>query len=396
MTKPVADTREDLIKRLLTPTGLVVLVLAVALAGYALAKPKHAFDTITYLGCTYKALSGEDWASVQRQTYAHLRKVFPEPVYREVTESPPGISPYRTHLASDPEVFRQRLGAACYKLGFVAPMVGLSTLGMDPYLAARLLAAIPAAAFFAVAGLWLAARLPGRFAVPLALAAAFAGLVQTARYEYPDGLTALTVGAALICFAEARLRAACAFFLAAVLVRMDAILYFGAFLGFAVFLAGQERRLRFWEAVPWGLAALAIYGVITGLMETPGFVNVFYHSFIAQQLYLIDAEVTLSVSQYIDVLARQVGVVAGKSAKYPVLIGLAVAAYALSFSTAATRAAGDLALVSLLMVSFHFLFIPWFDTRYYAAPYMMVVAGFGIVAFHRGARWLAERRAGRT
>lgn len=384
------------IKRFLTPAGLAIALLAVALAGYALAKPKYAFDTITYLGCTFKALSGEDWASTQRLTYDHLRRVFPEANFREATESPPGISPYRSIVANDPDAFRQNVKVGCYKLGFVGPVVGLSVLGVDPYLATRLMAAIPAAAFFVLAGLWLTTRLPGPVAVPLAVAGAFAGLLQTARYEYPDGMTALMIGAALICFAEARLRAACALFLAAMVVRMDAILYFGAFLGFSVFLAGQGRRLRFREAVVWGVAALALYGAISTVMETPSFTNVFYHSFISQQPYLIEADLTVSLSQYFDVLERQVGVVAGKSAKYPVLIGLAVSAYALSFTVPRVRALGDLALVSLLLVAFHFLFIPWFDTRYYAAPYMLIVCGFGVVVFHCAADWYRNRQARRV
>lgn len=373
-------------------TGLVVLFLSIALAVYAFAKPKYAFDTITYLGCTYKAVTGEEWPVVQRMTYEHLKLVFPDRVYREVTESPTGISPYRTKLATDPEVFRQRLGAACYKLGFVGPMVGLTLVGVDPYVAARILAVIPATLFFAIATLWLCRKLPGVAAIPVSIAAAFTGLVQTARYEYPDGLTAIAVGLALICFAESRARLTCVCFLAAMIVRMDAILYFGAFLGFSVFLAGADRRIRFGEAVLWGAAALAIYGTISGVMETPSFTNAFYHSFIAQRPYLIDANVVLTISDYVDVLVRQIGVVAGKSAKYPVLIALAAAAYILSFKVREDRFAGDLALVSLLMVTFHFLFIPWFDTRYYAAPYMMVVCGFGIVVYSLGREWVEKRR----
>lgn len=364
-----------------------MVLLATVFAGVSLASPKYAFDTITYLGCTFKAVTGDDWSAVQTRTYAHLKQSFPDRYYREVTESPPGISPYRSLLTSDPEVFRQRLSAACYKVGFVAPMIALTYIGIDPYLAARLLAAVPAALAFGLVGIWLAGAMPAGAAIPVAIVGLLAGLFQTARYEYPDGMTALAVAGALVCFAEAHLRPACLCFLAAMVVRMDAILYFGAFLGVAVFLATGPRRMRFLEAFLWGVAALALYAAISLPLDTPRFEAVFWHSFIAQQPYLLDTEVTVSLGQYLDVMERQVQMVAGKSAKYPLLIACAIAAYVLTFRDQRLRAYGETALASLLMVSFHFLFIPWFDTRYYAAPYMMIVCCLGVVAWHEGVRF---------
>ncbi len=369
-----------------------IVLLAVVFAGLSLATPKYAFDTITYLGCTYKAVTGKDWPEVQRLTYEHLKESFPERVYREVTESPPGISPYRSTLATDPEAFRQRLSAACYKLGFVGPMIALTYAGVDPYLAARILAAIPAALAFALVGLWLARTVPAPAAIPIAVAGLFAGLFQTARYEYPDGMTALAIAGALVCFAEGKLRPACLCFLAAMVVRMDAILYFGAFLGVATFLAGGDRRMRFLEAVGWGLGALALYAAISLPLDTPRFEAVFWHSFISQQPYLLETDVSVSAAQYFEVLQRQVVMVAGKSAKYPMLIVFALLAYTLAFRDRDLRGYGETALASLLMVSFHFLFIPWFDTRYYAAPYMMIVCCLGVVVWRIGA---ARLRTGR-
>ncbi|WP_425404960.1 hypothetical protein [Hwanghaeella sp.] len=361
-----------------------ILALAVVFAGLSLATPKYAFDVIYYLGCAFKSTSEGDWPEVHRQTYDHLRKSVPEDVYRGLTESPPGIGPYRSTVAQDPEAFRQQLSVACYKLGFVLPMAAMAHAGVDPYLAARILAAIPAALAFALVGLWLAGKVPAPLAVPLAVAGLFAGLFQTARYEYPDGMTALAIAGALLCFAEARLRAACACFLAAMVIRMDAILYFGAFLGFAVFLASGDRRMRLLEAVGWGLAALALYAVIAIPLGTPGYQAVFTHSFIFQQPYLLTTEVTVTPAQYVEVLVRQVQMVAAKSGKYPMLIALALLAFGFSFRNKALRPYGETALLSLLLVCFHFLFIPWFDTRYYAAPYMFIVCCFGIVAWHVG------------
>jgi hypothetical protein len=367
------------------PRWAVVLaaVLAIALAAHALAKPKYGWDLMTYVGCAFQALGSGDWTESHRRTFEYLPTVLPAPVFEHMTTSPPGIGSYRSIVTSDPEAWRQRLGAACYKIGYVAPVVGLSALGVDPYLSTRIMAAIPAAAFLFVAALWMSGRIPPAVALPLAVIAAFAGLFQTARYEYPDGMTALAIGGALLCFASDRTRWACILFLAAIVVRADAILYFGMFLGFAVFLADRPRRLRFLEAVPWGLAALALWGAINWGFDMPSFVQAFHHSFIANQPYLTGAAVTLTPADYLEVMARQVDMVANKSAKYPVLIGLALAAAALSWRHPAARPAGELALVSLLLVVFHFLFIPWFDTRYYAAPYFLIVAGFGMVLWHR-------------
>lgn len=369
-----------------------ILLLSVVFAGLSLATPKYAFDAIFYLGCAFKSVPGGDWPDVHRMTYEHVKKSFPERVYREVTESPPGINPYRATVASDPEAFRQQLSVACYKLGFVQPMIALTRAGLDPYLAARILAAVPAAIAFALVALWLARKVAAPVALPLAVAGLFAGLFQTARYEYPDGMTALAIAGALICFAEGRLRPACACFLAAMVVRMDAILYFGAFLGVATFLATGERRMRFLEAFAWGLGALALYAAIALPLGAPGYQAVFWHSFISQQPYLLDLDATITVADYMEVLVRQVHMVAAKSGKYPLLIALALLAYGLAFRDKVLRAYGETALLSLLMVCLHFLFIPWFDTRYYAAPYMMIVVCFGVVAWRIAAERFAKAR----
>ncbi len=369
----------------------VILLLSVVFAGLSLATPKYAFDAIFYLGCAFKAVPGGDWPDVHRMTYDHLKKSFPERVYREVTESPPGINPYRSTVATDPEAFRQQLSVACYKLGFVQPMIALTRAGLDPYLAARVLAAVPAAIAFALVALWLTTKMAPPLAIPLAVAGLFAGLFQTARYEYPDGMTALAIAGALVCFAEGRLRLACACFLAAMVVRMDAILYFGAFLGVATFLATGARRMRFLEAFAWGLGGLALYAAIALPLNTPSYQAVFWHSFISQQPYLLDLDAKISLADYSEILVRQVHMVAAKSGKYPMLIALALIAYGLAFGDKALRGFGETALLSLLMVCLHFLFIPWFDTRYYAAPYMMIVCCFGVVAWQVARARIAAR-----
>lgn len=361
----------------------LAVALSVALATYALIKPKYGWDVTTYVGCAFHALEGGSWSETHSRTYDYLKQRFPEPVFREMTTSPPGISTYRTIIATDPEAYRQRLSASCYKIGFMAPVIALTAAGVDVFLATRLTAAIPAALFLLIATLWICRWVPPGWGMALGLLCALTGLLQTARYEYPDGLTALTVGGAVLAFSMARTRLACALFLSAMIVRADAIVYFGMFLFFAVFLAAPERRLRFRESLVWGFAALCLWFVISRLMETPSYAAAFHHSFVANNPYLLDFDGTLSPALYLEILARQVGVVAGKSAKYPLLIAMACAAAMLSWRDSALRVQGEVALLCLMMVSFHFLFIPWFDTRYYAAPYFLIAAAFGIVLYRR-------------
>lgn len=368
------------------------LFLALALAVYALANPKYGWDVTTYIGCTFHALEGESWEATHETTYAYLNERFPEPIIREMTTSPPGISPYRSIIATEPEAFRQRLSASCYKVGFMAPVIAMAAIGVDPFWATRITAAVPAALFLLIATIWLCRRIPAYAALPLSLVAGFSGLLQTARYEYPDGLTALCIGGAILAFADRRVRLACGLFLAAMIVRADAILYFGMFLGFAVFLAGAERRLRFLEAIPWGLAALALWFSISAVMETPSFAAAFHHSFISNTAYLLDSKPDLTLPAYLEVMQRQVNMVAGKSAKYPVLIALALLAAALTWRAKEQRYIGEVALLSLSLVVFHFLFIPWFDTRYYAAPYYLITAGFGLALYAVLKNKLPDRR----
>lgn len=363
--------------------------LSVALVAYALLKPKYGWDVTTYVGCAFHALDGADWSETHAKTYAYLSDRFPEAVFREMTTSPPGISTYRSIIATDPEAYRQRLSASCYKIGFMAPVIALTAAGMDVFLATRVSAAVPAGLFLFVAALWISRKIPPAWALPLAALCAWTGLLQTARYEYPDGLTALCVGGAVIALASTRIRLACALFLAAMVVRADAIVYFGMFLFFAVFIAAPERRLRFRESLIWGIAALCLWAAVSKIMTTPSYAAAFHHSFIANNPYLLDFDGTLTFEIYWEVLIRQIGVVAGKSAKYPALIVMALATAVLSWRSRALRVQGEVALVCLMMVSFHFLFIPWFDTRYYAAPYFLIAAAFGIVLYRRIAQRVA-------
>lgn len=369
----------------------LAVALTLALTAYALIKPKYGWDVTTYIGCAFHALEGGSWADTHARTYDYLRDRFPEPVFREMTTSPPGISIYRSIIATDPEAYRQRLSASCYKIGFMAPVIALTAVGVDVFMATRLSAAVPAGLFFLIATLWICRRLPPVWGIPLAVLCAMTGLLQTARYEYPDGLTALCVGGAVLAFASARTRLACALFLAAMIVRADAIVYFGMFLFVAVFLAAPDRQLRFRESLAWGIAALGLWVVISRIMETPSYAAAFHHSFVANNPYLLEFEEALTPALYFDVLIRQIGVVAGKSVKYPLLIVMAVSAAVLSWRSTALRVHGEIALVCFLMVSFHFLFIPWFDSRYYAAPYFLIAAVFGIVLYRRVTTRSTER-----
>ncbi len=365
----------------------VVTVLCLALAIYAFAKPKYGWDVTNYVGCTFHALDLIDgtasWPETHAKTYTYLEATFPEAIYREMTTSPPGISPYRSIIATDPEAFRQRLSASCYKLGFIAPVITLAAIGVDPFMATRIVAVVPATLFFGLALLWMSKRAPPLIVLPLGLLGALTGLLQTARYEYPDGMTALFIGAALMAFSENRSRIAACLFLATIVVRADAILYFGMFLAYATFLADPSRRLPFRTSFWFGLAALALYESIALAMTTPSFQAAFYHSFIANMPYLLGEHPHLTLSMYLEVLTREIGVVASKSAKYPALIAMALATALLARGHHALNEYRDVAVVALLMVSFHFLFIPWFDTRYYAAPYLLIMVCFGLALYGR-------------
>lgn len=363
---------------------LVLILLTAVFLYYAFSKPKYAFDVIPYTGCIYAALQDGpvDWGQAHQDAYQHLKSKFPEDVYKHVTQSSPTISRYREILATDPEAFRQRaIGSSCYKIGFLAPVVGLVKVGVPVYQALQIVGAVPAGLFFFIVGIWLAGRYHVLLWIPLLIVGSLTGLLQTARYEYPDGLTALLIGGALIGFVERRLSLACFLFLTVLLVRVDAILYFGAFLGYVVFIAQKQSRMRFLTSLPWGCAALLIYFAIALYFETPSFSALFYHSYYAQIPYLLDFKETISVSFYFTELWEQMKMVASKGWKYPLLALGALGALIIGVMIPKTRSFGDLSAVSLSMVVFHFFFIPWFDTRYYAALYMMIVIGFGLALF---------------
>ncbi|MDF1750176.1 MAG: hypothetical protein P1V34_15000, partial [Alphaproteobacteria bacterium] len=356
----------------------VLICLTLVFAGLSLLKPKYAWDSTQYIGCVLSALHGGTWEEKHARTYAYLSQHFPEKVYRDLTTAPPGISTYREFMAESAKAFELTQPVYCYKIGFVWPAIALTWMGVDPHWALRLLSAIPAAILFGLTGAWLCRRVDARMALPITLLGLGFMLYQTARYEYPDSLTALVLGCAMMAHSKAMPRAVGLLLLAAIIVRADAIIYVGAYLGVATFFCQKPRKLAFWSsAVPWGITALLLYAGIVSSMNPPGYQAVFSHSLISQTPFLQDSNAVISIDIYLSILSRQLGYLLVDGFKLLLIAPIVLLGYWISRKYPDLQVYGEIGAISVAMVALHFIIFPYYDPRYYAGPYLMMVVGGG-------------------
>ncbi|WP_420724656.1 MULTISPECIES: hypothetical protein [unclassified Hwanghaeella] len=363
-----------------TPVTGILLCLVLTFATLSLLKPKYAWDSTHYIGCILSALHGGTWDEKRERTYSYLSQHYPENVYRDLTTAGPGISTYREYMSQSAKAFELTQPVYCYKIGFVWPAIALTWMGVDPHWALRLLSALPAAVLFGMTAVWLCRRVDARIAIPLSLLGMGFMLYQTARYEYPDSLTALALGAAMITHAKAMPRATGLLLLAAITVRADAIIFVGAYLGVATFFCQGPRRMPFWQAsVPWGIASLLLYAGIVAVMNPPGYKAVFSHSLISQTPYLQISEPIITFEIYLKILIRQLGYLMVDGIKFVLIAPLVLVAYWISRQHRNLQIYGEIGAVSVAMVALHFIIFPYYDPRYYTAPYLMMVVGGGTV-----------------
>ncbi|MEQ8604710.1 MAG: hypothetical protein RIB45_15460 [Marivibrio sp.] len=377
-------------------------VLAAALfAAILAAGPKHNWDMIPYIACADGLADAEkDPAALQSAAYRAVRAAVPPETYRELTDPIGWANTYRKTLASDPRAFAETLPVYCYKLAYVAAIAGVSAFGVAPPTAAFLVSASAAAAAVLLLGLWLGRRI-GALGPPVLIVAAMAGLYQTARYATPDAMLALLLIGGLIAYAEGRVRLGAAILTAALLVRMDAIVYLGAYLAIAGGGALRGRagfRAQARVIAPLaGFAALglALYAAIGAWIEPPGYRAVFVHSFIANIPMLASADPPLAFSTYLDVLGARSLEVLERGAKLPILILLTAAALLATRAEddPARRRAAQAAGLALAAAALHFLIFPWYSTRYYAGHLAIMTAG-ALVALLPVAASLAARHLG--
>ncbi|MAL76917.1 MAG: hypothetical protein CMM62_18255 [Rhodospirillaceae bacterium] len=363
-----------------TPVIGILFCLVLTFATLSLLKPKYAWDSTHYIGCILSALQGGTWEEKRERTYSYLSQRYPPDVYRDLTTAGPGISTYREFMSKSAKAFELTQPVYCYKIGFVWPAIALTWMGVDPHWALRLLSAIPAAVLFGMTAVWLCRRMDARIAIPLSLMGMGFMLYQTARYEYPDSLTALALGAAMIAHGKAMPRTTGLLLLAAITVRADAIIFVGAYLGVATFFCQGPRRMPFWQAaVPWGIVSLLLYAGIVAVMNPPGYKAVFSHSLISQTPFLQISEPIVTFEIYLEILIRQLGYLMVDGIKLLIIAPLVLVAYWISRRHTELQIYGEIGAISVAMVALHFIIFPYYDPRYYSAPYLMMVVGGGTV-----------------
>jgi len=382
--------------------GAAVLTLALAIAVLA-AGPKHNWDMIPYIACADRLADGPaDAAALQADAYAAVRAAVPPATYRELTDPIGWANTYRQTVAADPDAFAETLPVYCYKLAYVAAIAGLSALGVAPPSAAFLVSAAAAAAAALLLGLWLGRRI-GAIGPAVLIVAVLGGLYQTARYATPDAMLALFVIGGLIAYTEGRVKGGAAILTAALLVRLDAIVYLGVYLAIAGL--GVLRRKRTLQARATALLPLAgfaalglgVYAAIGAWIQPPGYRAVFVHSFIANIPMLASADPPLAFATYLEVLGARSLEVLARGAKLPALVLLTLAAVALARDgERASRRAAQAAAIALAAMTAHFVIFPWYSTRYYAG-HLAIMTAAALVALQpvvaaASARHLASLR----
>lgn len=340
----------------------LVLAFCAALAVLAVQRPLHNWDMIGYVAAARSYTTPEP-ERIRTEVYDLLARSVPAERYDVLTRGE-----VRHARATDPESLGQFLPLYRIRVAYVATVLGLWELGVNPFLATRLVSAVCAAlAIVVLALLFPVPRHPAAVLLipPIALASGFWLL---SRYSTPDAWAAL---AACVCYAlTLRGRGLVLFALPlSLLVRTDMLLLALCFLVY--FWIGRRFDRR------WILASAAITtALFLGIhryFDYYGWRTLFTLDFLEYTAYPARLEPLVTPESYWTVLRSR----SGDLLQWPfaflagaVLTGLfgvlRLSGGSLRRLSTTETDAGFVLVSSLVYAVIHFLVFPDPSTRFYA------------------------------
>jgi hypothetical protein len=367
---------------------LLFLFAACCAIWLSIAKPLHNWDVIPYIAAA-KAFEEPDVASLQRFTYAELRRVLPAPLYedmaREQDVGPGRGGPYRHAASTDPAVFAEILPSYRIRPLYNGAVYLLYKAGVDIEFATHFAPAVALAAGFGF--LYLAAR--RRVAAPLAcllvpLALLF-GVFDLARFSTPDGFAFCAWTLCIWLYLDERRTALWIALPAILAIRTDLILF-----TLPLYVALFMRDHAHWRATLVSVAAtLAVHFGIIDYWKHPGWKSMFACSLVTEFRCVHPATQApgLTLPQYTGALADGAMklLVDVDFVLYLVLLvaGICLLRMSGAARTGASTQARTLILVCVAYIVTRFLGMPAEWERFFPAAYLM--SAFGVL-------WLASVR----
>jgi hypothetical protein len=288
---------------------LVMTVIALAIAGYAIYRPAGNADLIEYIAVVHQ-WEGATGADLNTDTYTDLDQLLDDQQFADVTGrqgiTALGRDAYLQTIKADPEALRQQLPFYSVKPLYPALMAALGVVGVPLGFGSVLISAAAYAALVLLLFRW-ASRHVGEWSavILVSLIALAAPFWILARLSTPDALALLIVMSGLYVLLEWRRPGlALAILVVAILARPNAVVAVLAIAAVAV-LARPASGIR----IAWPRAAIAAVGGIalylglTVWSGNYGYATLFYHAVVGYLPFPADGAPPLSILEVLRIYA---------------------------------------------------------------------------------------------
>ena len=282
---------------------LVMAVIALGIAGYAIYRPAGNADLIHYIAVVHQ-WEGVTGAELNAETYADLDALLDDDHFADVTGGQGitelGRDDYLAKIRADPEALRQQLPFYSVKPLYPALMAALDLVGVPLGFGSVLISAAAYAALVLLLFRWVSRHIGEWPAVVLATLIALAAPYWIlARLSTPDALALLIGMSGLYVLLEWRRPGlAMAILLVAILARPNAVV---AVLAIAVItvLARPEAGIRLaWPRAALAAAAgVALYVGLTVWSGNYGYATLFYHAVVGYLSFPADGAPPLAIGE---------------------------------------------------------------------------------------------------
>jgi hypothetical protein len=238
--------RKPNISREIARSVLVRAIFGFVLATFATLAyfvPYYDWDLAAYVGCAI-ASHESDPATIHGNTYAALRREFPEDAYKEIVAS----SDFRRDVAQNPQHFFQQLRFYRIRSLYIRAVIALHALGLGYVAAAQLISITAFAGIGLLLFIWTSGRVgEAAAAICVSLLLFTPVLFTSARTGSPDALSALLVllGTYLLVEGKAAV-SGMALLPISLFIRTDNILYVALFCCWRAWLQSTKRLRAYW------------------------------------------------------------------------------------------------------------------------------------------------------
>jgi hypothetical protein len=288
---------------------LVMAVIALGIAGYAVYRPAGNADLIEYIAVVHQ-WEGATGAALNVETYADLDELLDDVRFADISGTQGitelGRDAYLAKIKADPEALRQQLPFYSVKPLYPALMAALGVAGVPLGFGSVLISAAAYAALILLLFRWASRHVGEWSAVILAtLIALSAPFWILARLSTPDALALLIGMSGLYVLLEWRRPGlALAILLVAILARPNAVVAVLAITAITA-LARPDAGIRLaWpRAVLAAVAGVGLYLGLTVWSGNYGYATLFYHAVVGYLPFPADGAPPLAIGEIARIYA---------------------------------------------------------------------------------------------